>query len=137
MQKQTNGNGNSRVTDAEVSARPKRRTFKAAYKLRILKELDDAVPGGIGAILRREGLYSSHATTWRQEREEGALAALGKKRGRKPTRTAGDDEVERLKREVARLNGRLAQAELIIGIQKKVSALLGIATPLELDESSS
>ena len=139
MQKQpsSRSNGNPGATDAEVSARPKRRTFNAQYKLQILKEVDAAKHGEVGAILRREGLYSSHVTTWREDREQASLAALGKKRGRKPTRTVATDEVERLQRENRRLSQRLAHAEIIIGIQKKVCALLGITATTELDESSS
>lgn len=128
--------GNSKVTDVEVTARPKRRTFTAAYKLGVLKEVDEAKRGETGAILRREGLYWSHVTTWREEREQASLAALGKKRGPKPKRTAADDEVEKLQRENRRLQARLAQAEIIIGVQKKIAGLLGIPlTAPDLDET--
>lgn len=138
MQNQAKSNGNPRATDVEVSARPKRRTFTATYKLRILKDVDAAPEGTIGALLRREGLYASHLKTWRDEREAASLAALGKKRGRKPTRTAAHDEVEKLQREVKRLTVRLAHAELIIGVQKKIAGLLGIPlTSQEFDESDS
>lgn len=113
--------------DPEVSATAKRRTFTAKYKLRILKEVEESsAPGAIGEIVRREGLYSSHLTEWRKQRDGGALVALGAKRGRKLTRNPLADEVEKLRGEVARLGSRLEQAEAIIDIQKKVSSLLGI-----------
>jgi transposase-like protein len=126
--------------DCEVRDRPRRRTFKAKYKLRILKEADACrAPGEMGALLRREGLYSSHLTEWRRARECGALAALGKKRGRKAEPAGGKaEEVTQLRKEVARLTGRLRQAEVIIDVQKKVASLLGI--PLrspDSDESDS
>jgi transposase len=115
------------VPDPEVSATPKRRTFTAKYKLRILKEVEaSCTPGGVGEIVRREGLYSSHLTEWRRQRDSGALVALSQKRGRAPTRNPLAHEVEKLQREVARLQGRLEQAEVIIDVQKKVSSLLGI-----------
>ena len=119
------------VPSTEVSARPTRRRFTADFKLRILEETDRAAPGKIGAILRREGLYSSHLTSWRAARREGAFGALKKKRGRKakPKPSALEKEVAKLRREKAKLELRLHQAELIIDIQKKVASALGI--PLE------
>jgi len=116
----------------ELSDRPRRRTFSAKDKLRILSETDRAADtGGIGAILRREGIYSSTLTDWRRLRDGGAIGALRPaKRGPKsaqPHRQA--DEVAQLLRENARLTRRLARAEAIIDFQKKVAALLGI--PLE------
>lgn len=114
------------VASTQVEARPKRRTFTAAYKLDILRQTDGAEDGQIGAILRREGLYSSHLTTWRRERDAGALAALGKRRGRKSKRNPLADENEKLKRQVARLQARVDRAELVIEVQKKVAGLLGI-----------
>ena len=112
----------------EVSDRPKRRSFKAEYKLRILKEADACrAPGEMGALLRREGLYSSHLTEWRRGRERGSLAALGIKRGRKAKPVdAAADEMTRLRKENERLQVRLDQAELIIDVQKKVASILGI-----------
>lgn len=132
-------NGTVKLADPEVTAKAKRRRFTAQYKLRILREADAlAETGGIGEMLRREGLYSSHLSTWRRERERGELERLApKKRGRK----ANPDkellkENKRLAREVARLERRLAQAETIIDVQKKVSTLLGI--PLKsLDDDGS
>ncbi len=105
----------------------KRRQFTAEYKLRLLQEADACrAPGEVGALLRREGLYSSHLSSWREQRRQGALAALSDvKRGRKATPKEAK-EVERLRRDVARLQRRLDQAERIIEIQKKVSEILGI-----------
>jgi transposase len=81
-------------------------------------------------LLRREGLYSSHLTAWRRQREQGELNALApKKRGRKSTANPLTEECQRLRKENARLSRRLEQAELIIDVQKKVSALLGISLP--------
>jgi transposase-like protein len=76
-------------------------------------------PQAIAELLRSEGLYSSYLTDWRREHDQGALAAMSKKRGRKPRRDPKDDEVERLRRENARLKDRLERAETIIEIQKK------------------
>ena len=113
----------------EVPAAAKRRQFSAEYKRRILKEADRCrQPGEIGALLRREGLYSSHLTTWRKARDRGELAGLRpKKRGAKPDpEKVVARETEKLNRENARLKKKLEQAELIIEVQKKVSKLLGI-----------
>jgi transposase-like protein len=111
-----------------VIERPKRRQFSAEFKLQVLVEADGCTePGAIGALLRRYGLYSSHLTTWRREREQGALAHLGKRRGRKPReRNPLALRLAQLERENARLQRRLKQAETIIEVQKKVSELLGI-----------
>jgi len=127
------------VPDPEVLARPRRRHFSAKEKLRILKEADACrEPGGIGELLRREGLYSSHLTDWRRQRDAGALSALCKKRGRKPTRSPLCDENNRLRLENARLQRRLEQAEMVIEIQKKVASILGIPLKaLDSDESGS
>lgn len=111
----------------EVSEKATRRTFDAAYKLRILEEVDRCADARqVGELLRREGLYASHLTQWRKARETGALQALGpKKRGRKPkTRDVRDSENERLRRANQRLEQRLKQAELIIEVQKKVAQML-------------
>ena len=127
------------VPDPHVNALPRRRSFTAQYKARVLRETDEAKgEGKVGEILRREGLYSSYLTAWRKERDEGALVALGKKRGRKSTRNPLSDEVAQLRRENAKLKARVTQAEVIIDVQKKVAGLLGI--PLNapnLDESDS
>ena len=126
------------MPDPEVPERPVRRRFSAQYKLDILAQIDAAEPGGIGAILRREGLYSSHLVAWRRARDRGALEALARPSGR-PRPNPLAKENERLQRENTRLSGRLATAERIIEIQSKVSALLGIplAQPSEDDESGS
>ena len=110
----------------EVPEKPVRRRFPAPYKLAVLREADACTQyGQIGELLRREGLYSSHLTTWRQQREQGSLEALTpKKRGRKNTRP--NPLIQRLQRENARLAARLRQAETILDIQKKASEILGI-----------
>jgi len=108
-----------------VVARARRRRFPSAYKRRILQEVDRCTQSGqIGALLRREGLYSSHLSKWRQQREQGELDA--RKRGPSPADPAAQ-EGERLRRENERLRKRLEQAETIIEVQKKLSNLLGIA----------
>ncbi|NCF70020.1 MAG: transposase, partial [Chloroflexi bacterium] len=112
------------VPDPEVVARAKRRRFSAEYKLRILEEAEACSERGqIGSLLRREGLYSSHLTTWRQQREQGQLEALSpKKQGCKPpVDEALAKELAELKRENQRLGNRLQQAETIIEVQKKLS----------------
>lgn len=113
----------------EVLEKPKRRRFTAEYKLRILTLADAcAKSGDFGALLRREGLYSSNLNTWRRQREEGTLAGLTpKKRGRKET--LGNPlqaENEKLHKENERLTNRLKRAEIIIDAQKKISEILGI-----------
>lgn len=119
------------IPDPEVPAKPKRRQFTAEYKRSIVEQAEDRRDeGAIGALLRREALYSSHLTTWRRQREQGELQALApKRRGRKSTVNPLAQENQRLHAEVARLSRRLQQAELIIDVQKKVSALLGISLP--------
>ncbi len=90
--------------DPEVLAKAQRRTFTAEYKLGIVEEVDHATePGAIGALLRREGLYSSHLVEWRRLRETDALGALSKRRGRKPTRNPLAEENSKLKAELARV----------------------------------
>jgi transposase-like protein len=116
--------------DTEVVAKPVRRRFTAEYKLRILQAADQCSPGELGALLRREGLYSSHLTTWCRQRETGQLAGLTpKKRGPKPDPQA--DEIARLRRETERLQARLQQAEAILDAQKKLSQLFGLNLPTE------
>jgi transposase-like protein len=100
--------------------------------MRVLREADRCKrPGELGALLRREGLYSSHLTNWRRQRDAGTLAGLApKRRGRKPLPNAPlTAENERLKRENQRLTEKLHQAETIIEVQKKLSELLGIPLP--------
>ena len=113
------------VPDPELVERPSRRRFSAEYKLRILREADACSrPGEIGALLRREGLYTSHLTAWRKQRDAGALEALDRKRGRKPA-DRRDAEIEALRRRVERAEAELAQARKVIEVQGNVSALLG------------
>lgn len=119
--------------DPEVAAQAVRRRFTAEYKQRILAEADRAKSsGGVGALLRREGLYSSLLTTWRREREAGVRRALSpRKRGPKSKRDPVQEENQRLHRDNLRLTEQLRKAEIVIDVQKKVAALLGwpIATP--------
>jgi len=123
--------------DPEVPEKAKRRRFSAEYKLAILREVDACTePGQIGALLRRERLYSSHLVDWRRQRDTGALEALARKRGPKPADPARV-EVERLRRANERLAKRLAQAEKIIEIQGKVSELLGIPLDPACDDEQS
>ena len=111
-------------------AAAKRRTFAAEYKQRILAEADSAPSGGIGALLRREGLYSSHLVTWRRERQTGILNGLSpQKRGPKSKRNPIEEENQKLRRENQRLSEELRKAEIIIDVQKKVGALLGWPLP--------
>jgi transposase-like protein len=120
----------TKVPDPEVVPQAKRRRFSAGYKLRILEEVDACnEPGQIGALLRREGLYSSHLTTWRRQRVKGQLAGLSpKRRGRKSSvDEVLTQELDALKRENHHLQSRLQQAETIIEVQKKLSGLLGLA----------
>ena len=120
------------VADPEVPQRPVRRRFPAEDKLRILQEADAChEPGQVVALLRREGLYSSHLTAWRRQRDAGALSGLAaKKRGRRPLPDRGlIEENERLRRENQRLTAKLQQAETIIDVQKKLSEMLAIPLP--------
>jgi transposase-like protein len=118
----------SAASDPEVFEKPVRRRFTALYKRRVLEEADACdEPGQIGALLRREGLYSSQLATWRRLRGEAMSEGLApRKRGRKPTRNPETERARRLERENARLRARLEEAQLIIEIQKKTSQLLGI-----------
>ena len=125
----TNGLSKDHQPQTEVAPKAKRRRFSAQYKLRILEEADSCTrPGQIGALLRREGLYSSNLTTWRRQREQGQIGALSpKKRGPKPTPdTAMARELVQLRKQNRQLEQKLKKAELIIEVQKKVSALLGL-----------
>ena len=126
--------------DTEVLAQSKRRQFTAAYKARIVEEAQRCTEQGqIGELMRREGLYSSALTQWRRQYQTGALQGLkDDKRGRKRTRDARDQELERLQRENERLSKKLSQAELIIDIQKKVAAMLGnpIETTANIEDNS-
>ncbi len=114
----------NKVPNAEVLPRAKRRRFSAEYKLRILEEADASSGSGqIGALLRREGLYSSHLTTWRRQRAQGQLDGLSPK---PPVDEGLVKALAALKRENERLEFRLQQAETIIDVQEKLSELLGL-----------
>ena len=138
-------NGRAETGDAsqpnETLEKPRRRSFTADYKRRILKEADAAAaqPGAIGALLRREGLYSSHLAKWRSDRSsEGSKGLSPKRRGPAPQKPAAKKkEMAKLEREIARLKHSLKQAEVIIEFQKKLNDLLGIplVSPSELDEN--
>jgi transposase len=125
-----------RPEDVEVAATARRRRFGAKYKLDILRKADACTkPGEIGALLRAEGLYSSHLTSWRQAQERGELAGLEpKKRGRKANVVdSRDRELVELRRQNARLTARAERAEALIEVQKKVALLLG--TPFDSEKS--
>jgi transposase-like protein len=112
-----------------VPARARRRRFTAAYKLRILQEADHCADGQVGALLRREGLYSSHLGKWRRQRAQGSLAALSpRQRGRRAASPA-EAELAQLRQEHERLIRQLAAAQTVIEIQKNVSTLLGLTLP--------
>ncbi len=110
--------------DPELVERPKRRRFSAEYKLRVLGEAEAcSAPGEVGALLRREGLYTSLISEWRKQRDRGALEALAKPAGRQPA-DPRDREVTRLRRENERLATELDRARKVIEVQGKLSALL-------------
>ena len=125
--------GVAEAPDPEVSEKAKRRRFTAEYKLRVLREADACKgDGDVAALLRREGLYSSHLTSWRRQRDEIAGAGLAAiKRGRKGKQV--DPRLKELERENTRLKRRLARVETMLEIQKKASELLGI--PLNRHDS--
>ena len=120
------------VQEVEVSEKASRRKFSAEYKRKILKEADTCTrEGEIGALLRREGLYSSHLSVWRAARKRGEIAGLApKKRGPKVAPPdPRDRKIVELERETRRLKSRLERAEALVDLQKKVSAIMGIALP--------
>jgi len=121
-----NGAGDPmRAPNPELVERPRRRRFTAEYKLGILREVDGLTGfGEVGALLRREGLYSSHLTTWRRQRDEGALEALSQARGRKPADPLLAENTE-LRRRLTRTEAELEKARRLIEVQGNVSALLG------------
>lgn len=124
--------GSSRVMETEVVEKAKRRLFTAEYKQRILAELDRATQSGeIGAVLRREGLYSSVIAVWRRQREAGEFSALTpKKRGPKArVPDARDRELIETQRKLAKAEARLKRAEALLAVQKKVADLFGIELP--------
>ena len=113
------------VPDPELVEQPKRRRYTAEYKLAILREADACSrPGEVGALLRREGLYTSHLTYWRKQRDQGALQALGRPRGRKPA-DPRDARIAALERRAQRAEAELTKARRVIEVQGNVSALLG------------
>src|SRR4051812_8497750 len=113
------------VPDPELVERPKRRRFTADYKLRILQQAEACTRSGeIGALLRREGLYTSHLTAWRKQRDAGALEALDRKRGRRPA-APRDAQLAALRRRAERAEAELEKARKVIEVQGNVSALLG------------
>jgi transposase-like protein len=120
--------------DPEVVAKAKRRRFRAEYRLKVLRQADACkAPGELGALLRREGLYSSLLSTWRRQREQGALAALRAcRRGPKPK--AVDPRVKELEKQNACLQRKLKQVEMIVEVQKKVHEILGIPLRTLADE---
>jgi transposase len=115
----------------EVTEKAKRRHYSAAYKLKILHEADACTkPGELGAMLRREGLYSSHLAAWRKARAKGARKGLeAKQRGPKATTDPSAQKLAEQEREMARWKARAERAEALVEIQKKVAALLGIDLP--------
>lgn len=129
MERAESAVGGPAAPSPEVLEKPVRRRFTVEYKTRILVEADACTEAGqLGELLRREGLYSSHLSTWRKQRDQGALAGLTpKRRGRKAKpKNPLAEENERLRRENERLQEKLRQAELIIDVQKKVSEMLNI-----------
>jgi transposase len=113
------------IPDPELVEGPKRRRFSAEYKLRVLREAEACTrPGEIGALLRREGLYSSLLSEWRKQRETGSLQALSRPRGPKPPHPL-EAENAKLRRRLERTEGELSKARRVIEVQGNVSALLG------------
>jgi len=124
------------ISETEVTLKPKRRSFTREYKLSILERADRCSnSGGVGELLRQEGLYSSHLASWRGQRHEGTLRALGRKRGPKSTKSPEQLENEKLRRDNARLRRKLAHAEKILEVQKKLSEVLGIPLNDESEDS--
>ena len=116
--------------DPEVPAKPERRKFSAEDKKRILEEVDRATGhGGIGAVLRREGIYSSTLHGWRKERDAAVRKAFSQKRGPQPRRNPLTSENEKLRRQNQRLQEDLEKAHIVIDVQKKVAKLLGHPIP--------
>ena len=114
----------NQVPDPEVPAKARSRTYSAVYKARVLEEYDGLDKAGKGALLRREGLYTSLISAWRQQRDHGALAALAKPAGR-PQADPRDREIARLRHRNERLEADLDKARKVIEVQGKLSALLG------------
>jgi transposase len=123
------------VHDVEVPARRRRRQFSAAYKLKVLEEAARCTqPGELGALLRREGLYSSHLAVWRQAAKRGKVAGLAQRRGPPPADPRAR-RIAELERQLARAVQRAARAEALVRLQKEVAQLLGQPLP-ERDDAS-
>jgi transposase-like protein len=125
---------------AEVVERAQRRQFTAEYKARILREVEEALASGeqgaVGALLRREGLFSSLISSWRAARDRGELAGLApKKRGRKASKNPLTTENQRLQRQNTHLENELEKARIVISVQKKLSLLLGKPIPDDPEEN--
>jgi transposase len=131
----THAGAMSEHSSGEVPARAKRRTFTGAYKLKVLAEYEAAAPGKRGAVLRREGLYSSVLVEWRRARDAGALAGLAATRGRPPTDPVERDNA-RLRARNAALEVELDTAQRVIEVQGKISALLNDLSKRAHDEST-
>ena len=121
IKNELNGQPKAKTQTVEVVPTAKRRQFSEAYKKRILAEIDGSEPGQTGAILRREGLYSSYLTDWRRQQKEATQASRGR-----PSKSKLAKEMDQLSQENEALKRRLAQAEIVIDIQKKVSQLIGL-----------
>jgi len=115
---------NGQMPDPEVPARARTRRYSASYKARVLAEYEELDKAGKGALLRREGLYSSLISAWRDQRDKGALAALTQPAGR-PAADPRERENAKLRRENERLQAELDKARKVIEVQGKLSALLG------------
>jgi transposase len=122
----TDGQSASAVStpDPELVERPRRRQFSAEYKLRVVREAEScSKQGDVGALLRREGLYSSHLSTWRSQRDSGALKALSQPRGRRAA-DSRDTQIDKLRQRAERAEAELSTARKVIEVQGNVSALL-------------
>ena len=118
------GSSNERVPDPEVPAKARSRRYSASYKAKVLAEYEELDKAGKGALLRREGLYTSLISAWRLQRDQGARAALAKPAGR-PAADPKDRENAKLRKENERLTAELEKARRVIDVQGKLSALLG------------
>lgn len=121
------------VVSTEVAVKPTRRKFSAEYKLKILQEIDHCKPGDVGAVLRREGLFSSQLATWRREREIGLMQGLDpRRRGPRPHPLEAENEM--LRKKLARTERKLEEAGVILETQKKLCQLFGMNPLPEVDE---
>ena len=127
--------GGNTTIDPEVKPQKERRVYSAEYRQRILKEADECKTGDVGALLRKEGLYSSHLAKWRGQRAAGEMAGLASKKRGKPADPQAR-EIAQLRKENLGLNQKLARAELIMAAQKKLADLVGLpmASPNEPNE---